>query len=113
MPCIYYANFQSFLRYGIILWVGDNESIKIFELQRRILRLMSSVNNHTSCREIFKDYRILTVACSYLLEIICHIKKTQKISGTKCTNSQIRNVKKIGSTCSILQYRYFQENCSK
>jgi hypothetical protein len=71
---IYYENFQSLLRYGIIFWGGDNESIKIFKFQKRILRLMSSVNNHTSCREIFKHYRILTVACLYILEIICYTK---------------------------------------
>jgi hypothetical protein len=65
----------SLLRYGIIFWGGDNESTKIFKLQKRILQLMSSVNNHTSCTEIFKDYRILTVACLYILEIICYIKK--------------------------------------
>jgi hypothetical protein len=42
---------------------GDNESIKIFILQKRILRTMSGFSKHTSCREIFKDYSILTVAC--------------------------------------------------
>jgi hypothetical protein len=62
---IYYANFQSLMRYGIIFWGGDNESIKTIKLQKGILQLMSSVNNHMS-------YRIHTVACLYILEIMSH-----------------------------------------
>jgi hypothetical protein len=31
---------------------------------------MGSVSKHTSRREIFKDYSILTVACLYILDIV-------------------------------------------
>jgi hypothetical protein len=75
MRSIYHANFQSFLGYGKIFWGGDNESIKIFKLRKRILRIMSGVSKHTSCRDIFKDYSILTVACLYILDIVYYIKK--------------------------------------
>jgi hypothetical protein len=34
---IYYSNFQSCLRYGVILWDGDNKSNRIFKLQKKIL----------------------------------------------------------------------------
>ena len=36
---------------------------------------MSGVSKHTSCREIFKEYSILTVACFYILDIAYYIKK--------------------------------------
>jgi hypothetical protein len=75
---IYHANLQSLLRYGIIFWGGDNESINIFELQKRILEIMSDVSKHTSCIGIFKDYSTLTVACLYILDVVYYIKKTQK-----------------------------------
>jgi hypothetical protein len=49
-PCmiknIYFSNFESCLRYGIIIWGGDNESNKIFKLQKKVLRIISGVSNH-------------------------------------------------------------------
>jgi hypothetical protein len=47
---------------------------------------MSGVSKRASCREIFKDYSILTVACLYIPDIVYYIKQQKKISGTKCTN---------------------------
>jgi hypothetical protein len=73
--CIYYAHFHALLRYGITFWGGDNHSNNIFKLQKKVIQIISDVSNHTSCRQIFKDYNILTVTCLYILEIACHIKK--------------------------------------
>ena len=82
---ISYANFQSLLRFGIIFWGEIMEVLKYLNCKRRILRLMSSVNNHMSCREISKDYKNLKVVVYTYLEIM--LKNTS--SGTKCTYSQI------------------------
>jgi hypothetical protein len=66
---IYYSNFQSCLRFGILLWGGDNESI--FKLQKKVLQIISVVT--TSCRQIFKDYNMLMLSFLYILEVICFI----------------------------------------
>jgi hypothetical protein len=34
---VYYSTFHCVLRYGIILWGGDNESNNIFKLQKKVL----------------------------------------------------------------------------
>jgi hypothetical protein len=34
---IYFSNFESYLKYGTILWGGDNESNNIFKLQKKVL----------------------------------------------------------------------------
>jgi hypothetical protein len=47
---IYYANFQSCLRCGIILCGGDNESNNIFKLQKKVLQIISGVSNRSTCR---------------------------------------------------------------
>jgi hypothetical protein len=70
---IYFSNFESCLRYGIILWGGD-KCDKLFKLQKKVLRIISGVNNRTSCRQIFKEYRILTLAAPYIFEVTCFIK---------------------------------------
>jgi hypothetical protein len=36
---IYFANFYSHLRYGILFWGGDPQSINIFKLQKKVVRL--------------------------------------------------------------------------
>jgi hypothetical protein len=33
---IYFANFHSHLRYGILFWGGDSQSTEVFKLQRRL-----------------------------------------------------------------------------
>jgi hypothetical protein len=72
---IYHEHFQSLLKHGIIFWCGDKESIKIFKLQKRVLRIMSCVSKCTSCRQIFKDCSILTVACLYILDMVYYIEQ--------------------------------------
>jgi hypothetical protein len=37
---IYFAYFHSRLKYGIILWGGRRESIKILRIQKKVIRLM-------------------------------------------------------------------------
>jgi hypothetical protein len=58
-----------------MLWGGDNESNKIFELQKKVLWIISGVSNRTSYRQIFKGYNILTLSSLYILEVICFIKR--------------------------------------
>jgi hypothetical protein len=45
---IYFANFQSKMRYGILVWGGSRESIKILRLQKKVVRMMSGLKraNH-------------------------------------------------------------------
>jgi hypothetical protein len=54
MRSIYYSKFQALLRYGIIFWGADNESIPTFKLQKRVIRIMGGVGTGTSCRQLFQ-----------------------------------------------------------
>jgi hypothetical protein len=55
---MYFSNFESYLRYGIILRGGDRARDSIFKLQKCVLRVICGVSSHTSCRQIFKDYNV-------------------------------------------------------
>jgi hypothetical protein len=88
LRCIYYAHFHSLLRYGIIFWGGDIDNNNIFKLQKRVIRIISGTSRKTSCRQIFKDYNILTVTCLYIREIVCFIKKYK---GSLEQNVQVHN----------------------
>ena len=63
---IHHSKLQSLLTYGIIFWGGDNESIPIFKPQKSVIQIMCGVDTATSCRQLFKDYKILTVTSLYI-----------------------------------------------
>jgi hypothetical protein len=72
---IYYSYFQSRLKYGIIFWGAAKESINVFQIQKQVIRLIVGVNKRTSCRSIFRKYRILTLPSLYILVSLSFIKK--------------------------------------
>jgi hypothetical protein len=71
---IYFANFHSHLRYGILFWGGDPQSIKIFKLQKKVVRVTCNVKRKTSCRELFRTLNILPVPCVYIMETVYYIR---------------------------------------
>ena len=77
-PCIlrmmYFACFQTHLKYGITLWRGDPQSRKIFLLQKKVIRIMSKVDQHTSCRKPFRELGVLPLPCLYISEMVYWIK---------------------------------------
>jgi hypothetical protein len=72
---IYFAKFQSLMRFGIILWGGASEITKLLKLQKRVLRLMTNKYKTESCRPIFKELKILTVICLFIFESLCFFWK--------------------------------------
>jgi hypothetical protein len=54
---------------------GTKESIKALRIQKKVIRLITVVKKYESCREKFKENRILTVNSMYVLEVLCFIKK--------------------------------------
>jgi hypothetical protein len=78
-PCvlrtIYLVCFHVHLRYGLTLWGGDPESIRIFRLQKKVIRIIGKAGRHASCRNLFKDLNILPLPCVYISEVVlCKIK---------------------------------------
>ena len=59
--CFYLSKYELLVRYGIIFWGADNESIPIFKLQKRVVQNMCGAKTGTSFRQLFKDFKILTV----------------------------------------------------
>jgi len=51
--------------YGIIVWGNSSYSMKIFTLQKRIIRIMMVAHPRTSGRKLLKKLEILTVPSQY------------------------------------------------
>jgi hypothetical protein len=57
------------------IWGGGELSIRIFRIQRRVIRSMVGVSASMSYRQLFKELNILMLASLYILEVICFIRK--------------------------------------
>ena len=74
---IYFAYFQSKLRYGIIFWGREGKTVQIFRLQKKVIRLIAGAKKCESCKPLFRELQILTLASMYILEVLCFTKKYQ------------------------------------
>jgi hypothetical protein len=71
---VYFTCFHAHLRYGLTLWGGDSKSIRIFRLQKKVLRIIGTTSRYASCRNILKDLKILPLPCLYISEVVCGLK---------------------------------------
>jgi len=53
---------------------GDNENTAILKLQKRVIQIMCGLCTGTSCIQLLKDYKTLTITFLYVLEVICIIR---------------------------------------
>jgi hypothetical protein len=97
---IYYAYFQSQLKYGIIFWGSVKDSLKVFIAQKKVMRLIAGVNKRVSCRGIFSEFKTLTLPSLYILEVLCFIKKLE--GNLKC-NFQMYNYNRKGKNKLFIQ----------
>lgn len=69
----YHAYVHSRIRYGIIFWGRSTEAQRVFLLQKRCLRIIFGMNQYETCRNIFKNFNILTLYGLYIYESVMFI----------------------------------------
>lgn len=75
LKLVYFANFVSKIRYGILFWGGSSEISTVFVLQKRALRTMLRLSLGTSCRGHFRSNNFLTVSAMYIEECLLFVWK--------------------------------------
>ena len=70
----YYAQFYSRVKYGVLFWGCSSQCLRLFRLQKRIIRIIENVDSRTHCRPLFKKLGILTIPSIYILELVLYIK---------------------------------------
>ena len=76
LKSICYAYLHSIIKYGKMFWGNSSKSGKIYTLQKKIIRIMAGAQAKTSCKSLFKLYKILPVPCQYILSFMNSIRKT-------------------------------------
>lgn len=85
---LYFANFESILKYGIIFWGRDSNIQNAFVTQKRVVRVISGMGFNQSCRNSFKSMGIMTVYALYIFECLMFIHRNANLFELKSTNSQ-------------------------
>ena len=74
---LYHAQAESRLRYGITLWGASSHAGEVFMGQKRLMRCLLGLHFTDSCRNVFKDLRIMTLTSLYIYEVCLYIFKNK------------------------------------
>lgn len=70
----YYGIVECHLRYGVIFWGNSTEKETAFKAQKRCIRSIFNLQSTDSCVPYFKQYKLLTLPCLYILEMAVFVK---------------------------------------
>ena len=77
LKMVYHSYFNSIINYGIPFWGNSPLSIKIFRMQKNIIRIMLGCRRRDSCRKLFKKLEILPLASQYILSLMLFVAKNR------------------------------------
>ena len=72
-----HSYFHSVLRYGILFWGNSPICRDIFRIQKRAMRITTSKGRRESCRELFKELKILTLPSQYIHLVLVFVMKNR------------------------------------
>jgi hypothetical protein len=69
----HYAYFHSIMSYGIIFWHNSSYSIKVFRLQKKVIRIITGISSRDSCWDHFKRLKILPLQSQYVFSTLMFV----------------------------------------
>ena len=99
MLSLYHAYVESRLRYAIVFWGLSTMSRDVFICQKRVLRCLAGVDDTVSCRNLFRGFKVLTLAGLLIMEVTVKIfhKRTGLLVGADIHsyNTRQRNLLRV------------------
>ena len=77
LKTIYYSSFNAIISYGLSFWGNSPHNVKVFRIQKRIIRIMSGCKQRVSCRKLFRRLEILPLAFQYILLLMLFVIKNK------------------------------------
>jgi hypothetical protein len=71
---MYFAYFYPVLKYGILFWGISKNYKRGFILQKRAIRILAKVSRTTSCKTLFRAFKVMTLPCMYIYEILLQFR---------------------------------------
>ena len=85
----YFSYAHSIISYGIIFWRNSSYSEDMFNIQKRIIRIIMNSSRNASCRQLFKDLNILPIRSQYIYSILLFVIKNKDLF---LSNSQVHKI---------------------
>lgn len=84
---VYYGVVYPHLSYGIQIWGFDSlKTAYLFRLQKRAIRVIFGMKTIESCKEMFRQNRILTLPSLYIFESLLFLKRNQQLFSIASTD---------------------------
>ena len=92
LKMLYYSYFHSIMTYGLLFWGKSQDSIKIFRLQTKIIRIMMGCRSKDSCIKLFFNFEILTLPSQCILSLLLFVirNKNQFLVNSEIYHSDTR-----------------------
>ena len=74
---IYFSYFHSIMSYGPIFWGHSPHSVRVFRLQKRIIRIMTGSRSRDSCWTLFSCLKIILLPYLYIFLLLWFVIKKQ------------------------------------
>jgi hypothetical protein len=74
---IYFSYFHSILSYGTIFWGNSTYSCNIFKIQKGLIRIIMNVIKRDSCRQLFKNLKILPLKSQRIFSLLLFVAKNR------------------------------------
>ena len=107
LKIIYFASIHSLLSYGIIFWGNSSYAKRAFIIQKKSIRIITNSKRTDSCRQLFKNLKIMTMYSQYIYSLMLFTVKNNHLftpnskiheHRTRCSNDlhfPIANLKKF------------------
>jgi hypothetical protein len=79
LKTISYSYFNAIINYGLPFWGNSPHSVKIFKMQKRIIRIMIGCKSRVSCRNLFRRLEILPFVSQYILSLMPFVVKNKNL----------------------------------
>jgi hypothetical protein len=89
LKMVYYSYFHSVMTYGLIFWGNSHHSNIIFRLQKRIIGIIVGIKGRDSCREHFKNLKLLPLQSQYIDSLLLFVMDNGDYFKV---NSEIHNI---------------------
>ena len=85
----YFLYVHSIISYGITFWGNSSHSEEMFEIQRRIIRIIINSSKTASCQQLFKELNILPTESQYTFSMLLFVTKDKY---QFLSNSQVHKI---------------------
>jgi hypothetical protein len=79
LKTVYYSYFNAIISYGLPFWGNSPHAIKIFKMQKRIVRIMMGCNSRATCSNLFRRLGILPLVSQYIFSLMLSVVESKNL----------------------------------